>query len=1088
MQVIQMLTGGFDANMATRETAGVGASGGETQTRWASTAADKGADGLLFDPLEARQLRARVLKRLFTNPRDAAHTMGRYRILDPLGSGAMGVVYAAYDEQLDRKVALKLLRGASNATDGRRRMLREAKALAQLSDPHVVQVHDAGVLEGEVFVAMEYVAGPTLRQWCEHERHAPAEIVDKFIEAGRGLAAAHDKRIIHRDFKPDNVLIGVDGRARVVDFGLAAGSEGPPDLGASVSAPFAPVLTQTGVVLGTPAYMAPEQFTGEPVDARIDQFAFAVALWEALFGQRPHAGKTMRALADAAGKGPPAVPRAAEIPPRVGRALRRALQADPADRFADMHELLRAIEPARHRRGRTLLFIVASALGLALTVGMMAMRRPLSPSAPQQLVASIDARAKVSSAERALDAAARERVLSEADLLVAQDPTRAVVRLRDLGDEPWDDTAIDIARRAYARGVAAHVVPTGKRTRLLGPVGDALALLDGRQLRLWRPEGEATLDLETRTPVVAPRGRVLFAIEPSEGRIATIDGAGARTELPVVLPFLAAIADPTGERLGLLRDTVLTIIDTEGRVVVEQALEDYETGDPIALEPGGDAFLWLDAHGGVRRSTGDDVSVVHGRIVGRIAATADGRGVAVGKDDILRTWSDGKVRELGPVVGQPEISTDGRTVAAWAAADGEGRACGGRLFQLDTGHDMPLCGVRYGSDASIAFSPDGRWLALKGPPGEVYVWNTDSGRDWQPVGPGAIRDVAFTSSGALATLFEMELRVWPLPRPAAARLSEITAAHTAVLVDDSTVFVTGSRSLLERWDMRAAVTTPVLKGHELRSSSLSSAGRGLAAVAAAGDAFVVDAAGEVVERIDTEGLEAWTTAISGDGEHVLLASAGKMGQYTRNTKSLRWNTQVCDACTLTVLTGVAFSEDSATASRFPSGEAWDVTTGQPREAIDLPTPAVTRGRDGTTYLLREEGEYGSAKQSFAYVPKGASEATRLPTDVVVFAGSVALGDDGLVAWEAPPASMLHDFVRGRTWSLPNQPALERSADGVVLGMATRYPMVVSRAPGLFVVSGPLGLERHDLDLGPNAEAAPGWARALVTIHPEATGE
>lgn len=238
---MRLIFGGFDPNTATRKTGRLEAPVGETETGWASTAEGKTADDLLFDPLEARQLRERVLARLFTGHPANAQTIGRDRILERLGSGAMGVVYAAYDEKLDRKVTLELLRSANDATEGRHRMLREAKALAQLLHPNVVQVHDAGELDGEVFVAMEHIAGPTLREWCEQTPRSTPDILAKFLDAGRGLAAAHDERIVHRDFKPDKVLIGSDGRARVVDFGLAAEPEATPkNLAEASPSPLAP--------------------------------------------------------------------------------------------------------------------------------------------------------------------------------------------------------------------------------------------------------------------------------------------------------------------------------------------------------------------------------------------------------------------------------------------------------------------------------------------------------------------------------------------------------------------------------------------------------------------------------------------------------------------------------------------------------------------------------------------------------------------------------------------------------------------------------------------------------------------------------
>ncbi|MES1205027.1 MAG: serine/threonine-protein kinase, partial [Pseudomonadota bacterium] len=257
-------------------------------------------------------------------------TIGRFVVLGLLGRGGMGEVYAAHDPELDRKIAIKLLRvaGGGDSADGRLRLMREAQAIARVSHPNVVIVYDVGSYRDQVFIAMELVEGHTLNYW----RHAAArkwpEILEVFVAAGRGLVAAHERDLVHRDFKPDNVMIGADGQVRVMDFGLVqslrkgawdsqhhTAREGATDLpraaptvtvtvaatddilttrqvfvsGASIHLAATPPndllgveLTQAGASLGTPAYMSPEQFRGHPTDARSDQFSFCVALYETL--------------------------------------------------------------------------------------------------------------------------------------------------------------------------------------------------------------------------------------------------------------------------------------------------------------------------------------------------------------------------------------------------------------------------------------------------------------------------------------------------------------------------------------------------------------------------------------------------------------------------------------------------------------------------------------------------------------------------------------------------------------------------------------------------------------------------------------
>ena len=222
--------------------------------------------------------------------------MGRYLVLGTLGEGGMGVVHAAYDPELDRKVALKvLLPGRGGRAKGHERLLREAQSLARLSHPNVVAVHDVGTHEGRVFVAMEFIAGTTLSATIESQRPGLEAIVGLYAAAGRGLEAAHRVGLVHRDFKPDNVMVDREGRVRVVDFGLA---QAVAEASAEESSQGSAVgLTATGALMGTPAYMAPEQFQGRPTDARTDVFAFCVALYEHLHGERPFAGETLVTLA-----------------------------------------------------------------------------------------------------------------------------------------------------------------------------------------------------------------------------------------------------------------------------------------------------------------------------------------------------------------------------------------------------------------------------------------------------------------------------------------------------------------------------------------------------------------------------------------------------------------------------------------------------------------------------------------------------------------------------------------------------------------------------------------------------------------------
>jgi eukaryotic-like serine/threonine-protein kinase len=312
----------------------------------------------------------------------------RYAVFEPLGVGGMGVVYRAYDPRLDRKIAIKLLRPGLCDEKNRERMQREARMLAKLAHPNVVAVHDAGTWSDRVYIAMELVEGVTLRDWLTEKPRSWREIVDVLIQAGEGLASAHAAGLVHRDFKPQNVLIGRDGRARVSDFGLAELGTANGELDGSASAAGSNAyagtldgisLTATGAVLGTPGYMAPEQLAGRSIDASADQFSFCVTAYEALVGERPFPASTFAELRERISSGkPPEPPRTARVPRRVMRCLLRGLAADPAQRHASMRLLVDSLRRARGRSHR----VVVAAASLAIVIGVGGVMWARSTDAP----------------------------------------------------------------------------------------------------------------------------------------------------------------------------------------------------------------------------------------------------------------------------------------------------------------------------------------------------------------------------------------------------------------------------------------------------------------------------------------------------------------------------------------------------------------------------------------------------------------------------------------------------------------------------------------------------------------------------------
>ena len=451
--------------------------------------------------------------------RDRGVTLGRYLVLDRLGEGGMGEVFVAYDPDLDRKIALKLLHAQTDpagATERQRRLVREAQVMAKLSHPNVLTVYDVGTWNQRVFVAMELVDGITLGEWLAKPR-SWREILESFLRAGAGLAAAHHAGIVHRDFKPDNVLVGNDGRVRVMDFGLARSlsSDGEPSVTITVqpglpaeagldatalpaettlqgdlalaatgistdgaaradisldatsaalegtghpaiafeatALPTSPMgdstKTAAGVIMGTPAYMSPEQYLGVPTDGRTDQFSFCVALYEALYGERPFAGHTVAEVKYSVTEGimRPA-PRDARVPAHLRRALVRGLSRDPEARWPSMEALLTELanDPSAKRRLVGFVALGAAALIAAAAIPSLVLgRRDEVCTGSQARVATV------------WDAAKKKRV--EAAFVATKVPYAAetwprVQQALDAYGVRWAESSVDACRATAVRG------------------------------------------------------------------------------------------------------------------------------------------------------------------------------------------------------------------------------------------------------------------------------------------------------------------------------------------------------------------------------------------------------------------------------------------------------------------------------------------------------------------------------------------------------------------------------------------------------------------------------------------------------------
>ncbi|HVE82075.1 MAG TPA: serine/threonine-protein kinase [Myxococcales bacterium] len=495
-------------------------------------------------------------------------TIGRYLVLQRLGEGGMGVVYAAYDAELDRKVALKLLRPTGgDSGEGHARLMREAQAMARVSHPNVIAVHDVGTYRDQVFVAMDLVEGTTLSKWLRQEPRPWREVVRVFLDAGRGLKAAHDAGLVHRDFKPTNVLLGRDGRVFVTDFGLARLTSDeddrparslalgpPPALGQQPrrKSRLSSEVTSEGVVMGTPRYMAPEQMRGDRVDARADQFSFCAALYYGLWRQHAFdpdqlAGAAARVQgqptapvegdkARSGGQGPIAEPPSSpRVPSRIRRAVLRGLELEADQRYPSMEPLLEELAFAANPASTRAAYGLAAAVllmmvGGAVWVGRERARAQVCTGGAAEL-ASTWSPEVAGSVASSFQAAAGEHGVDQA---------RRVQRTLDAYAERWAAAHRDACEATRIRGEQTETILALRMTCLERKRKELAALLNV----LGRPDAALVdksvdaahglsgvgqcRDVDALTAVGRPDdpGR-RDAVEAAEGRLAQVEALRA---------------------------------------------------------------------------------------------------------------------------------------------------------------------------------------------------------------------------------------------------------------------------------------------------------------------------------------------------------------------------------------------------------------------------------------------------------------------------------------------------------------------------------------------------------------------------------
>ena len=532
-------------------------------------------------------------------PRGA--TIGRYLILRQLGEGGMGVVYSAIDPELDRKIALKLLRPARRASGpiAQARLLREAQAMARISHPNVVAVHDVGTHGEEVFVAMELVEGGTLTDWVEEKPRKLDELLRVFVEAGRGLAAAHGVGLVHRDFKPENVLVGADGRVRVTDFGLARIDE-LSALGERRPSQFSsPALTQDGAIVGTPLFMSPEQAQGRVPDPRSDQYGFCASLYWAIYGipaPSPFTDANTDAVPTMSGTtsgdlqpvtGAPRVlllPREPKLPSNVRRALLRGLSWDAAGRYGSMEELLAELAPSRHLAPRRWVPALAGATALvvaggAVTVRAMRHQPALCTGAERRLMGT-------------WDDGAREAVRSSftaADPAAGKESAARVVTILDRYATNWAATHQEACEATRLRGEQTEAILSLRMIcldRRLHQLGALAALFRSADARLVQRSVDASLALPQLSSCDAA-AQSLSAKPPADPKIrAQLDETGRQLDEVRAL-HLAGRYKPARELAvkGVAAAEQLDYWPVRAEAYFLQGLVLDSVGEPRAAEP-----------------------------------------------------------------------------------------------------------------------------------------------------------------------------------------------------------------------------------------------------------------------------------------------------------------------------------------------------------------------------------------------------------------------------------------------------------------------------------------------------------------------
>jgi WD40 repeat protein/serine/threonine protein kinase len=844
---------------------------------------------------EAHRRRKDLVRRRLLEDGPPSARNGRYTLLRQIGSGAMSFVHAAYDEELDRRVAIKLLRSPLTARDARLR--REAKALAQVAHPNVVAVHDIGDWDGRLFIAMELVTGQTLDVWLRAGRRTWKQIVEVFLHAGRGLAAAHALGLVHRDFKPANVMVGDDGRPRVLDFGLVRLAEGAgadddsAGDAARVEDPSADAgaLTATGAHLGTPAYMAPEQRAGLAADARSDQYSFCVALHEALFGARPGATPAEHEAR-----------RERPVPARLARVIQRGLAWAPDARWPSMAHLLDRLErlrwPARRWRTRAAML---GTIGLVAIVAMAARHRVLDE---QRARAALQQQA-AHQRELAHDA----RLVAAAQRLIERDPTAAAAALREVRHPAqatgWRSTATAVLLEPLSRTIVRGTEGVPVRSVIHRDGSRVLSFLEDGKALLWQADGSGT-----PIPIEAEPGGTLVPSDdlewvltwkPGDPQVvlSRLDG-GERRALgePGERVAGAAFSGTGPEVLTVSQDGVVRLWGAGGsRVLSKLPLPPLARSQPprkLGISPGG-AFASLRTASGDHwlystRGTRPPLHVkTAGRRIDTVRFSRDGRWLVValesGDLELWSTEAGGSPRVLrghDDVVRGFDVSPDGRWLAT-ASLDGTARIWpieGSSEPSVLRGHTAPLWAVR--------FAPDGRRLVTTSRDRTARIWSLDGSGDVRVLRGHGHHVIAadFSPDGrrVLTHGTDPALRLWDIDRHPVRVLGRHDAEIWSASPDPGgrRLVTAGGDGTARIWSLDGARPPVVLRGHEHRAVNaavFSPDGRRVATGASDGTARIWSADGSG-EPIVLRGHRGWVYGLAFSPDGRLLATGSRDGE------------------------------------------------------------------------------------------------------------------------------------------------------------------------------------------------------------------